>query len=80
MKATKFASNSSDVLARIAAENWALTERKEMQPTSDSPNIISKTTKVVGLSFVPKLDVFTFAPYEKLLEKSLVLVKGAYRL
>ena len=47
----------------------APTEQKEAPLTYDSTDIISKTTKVVGMTFVPKLDIFAIAPYKKLLEK-----------
>ena len=50
MKATKYASNSSEVLATIPQEDLAPTTQKEFPSSPGSPELISKTTKVVGMS------------------------------
>ena len=75
MKATKYASNSSEVLATIPHEDLAPTTEKEFPSSPGSPELISKTTKVVGMSYDPERDVFTFKPYAKLLEKPIPMTK-----
>ena len=50
MKATKFASNSSEVLATIPVDDMALTKSKELRSTDVSTDIVSKMTKVIGKS------------------------------
>ena len=75
MKATKYASNSSEVLATIPTEDLAPTTQKEFPASPGSPEFISKSTKVVGMAYEPEKDVFTFKPYAKLLEKSIPMTK-----
>ena len=75
MKATKYASNSSEVLETIPTEDLAPTTQKEFPASPGSPELISKTTKVVGMAYEPERDVFTFKPYAKLLEKSIPMTK-----
>ena len=57
MKATKYASNSSEVLATIPQEDLAPTTQKEFPSSPGSPELISKTTKVVGMAYEPEGDV-----------------------
>ena len=75
MKATKYASNTSEVLATIPQEDLAPTTHKEFSSSPDSPELISKTTKIVGMAYEPEGDVFRFKPYAKLLEKSIPMTK-----
>ena len=68
MKATKYASNNSEVLATIPQEDLAPTTQKELPSKPGLTELISKTTKVVGMVYEPEKDVFTFKPYAKLLD------------
>ena len=70
MKVTKFASNTPEVLATIPKEDLAPTIEKEFPRTP-----ISQATKVIGMSYIPEKDLFTFEPYGKLLERKVVLTK-----
>ena len=75
MKATKCASNSSEVLATIPKEDLGPTTQKEFPAYPGSPELIPKTKKLVGMAYEPEGDVFTFKPYAKLLEKSIPMTK-----
>ena len=75
MKATKYASNNSEVLATIPHEDLAPTTQKELPSKPGSTELISKTTKVVGMVYEPEKDVFTFKPYAKLLDKPVPMTK-----
>ena len=54
MKATKYASNSSEVLATIPNEDLARTTPKEFPSSPGSPDLKSKTTDVVGMVYEPE--------------------------
>ena len=54
MKATKYASNNSEVLATIPQEDLAPTTQKELPSKPGLTELISKTTKVVGMVYEPE--------------------------
>ena len=75
MKATKYASNSSEFLATIPQEDLSPTTQKEFPSSPSLSELISKITKVVDMNYEPEKDVFTFKPYAKLLEKPIPKTK-----
>ena len=74
MKATKYASNSSEVLATIPQEDFAPTTQKEFPSSPSSPELISKTTKVVGMVYEPE-NMFLIKPYAELFETSIPMTR-----
>ena len=75
MKATKYALNSSEVLATIPQEDLAPTNQKKLPSSLGSPELISKTSKVVGMVYESEKDVYEFKTYAKSLEKPIPMTK-----
>ena len=93
MKITKWSSNSSSLLRtipkeelspheEIASENTETKttdgDKDEDNITFGDPDIISQTTKCLGMSWVPKTDIFDYHSYESLSQlegKTLKLTK-----
>ena len=79
MRITKWSSNSAAVLKTIPKEELSPYEEvKESNITFGDPDIISQTTKCLGMTFCPKTDIFNYNSYEELStleEKALKLTK-----
>jgi len=67
MRITKWSSNSVSLLKTIPKEELSpYEELKEGDITFGDPDIISQTTKCLGMTFCPKTDVFNYNSYEEL--------------
>ena len=67
MRITKWSSNSAAVLKTIPKEELSPYEEvKESNITFGDPDIISQTTKCLGMTFCPKTDIFNYSSYEQL--------------
>ena len=67
MRITKWSSNSAAVLKTIPKEELSPYEEvKESNITFGDPDIISQTTKCLGMTFCPKTDIFNYNSYEEL--------------
>ena len=67
MRITKWSSNSASLLKTIPKEELSPYEEiKEGDITFVDPDIISKTTKCLGMTFCPKTDAFNYSSYEEL--------------
>ena len=67
MRITKWSSNSAAVLKTIPKEELSPYEEvKESNITFGDPDIISQTTKCLGMTFCPKTDIFNYNGYEEL--------------
>ena len=79
MRITKWSSNSAALLKTIPKEELSPYEEiEDPNITFWDPNIISQTTKCLGMTFCPKTDIFNYNSYEELSRiegKSLKLTK-----
>ena len=67
MRITKWSSNSAAVLKTIPKEELSPYEEvKESNITFGDPDIISQTTKCLGMTFCPMTDMFNYHSYEEL--------------
>ena len=67
MRITKWSSNSTELLKTIPKEELSPYEEiKNSNITFGDPEIISQTTKCLGITFCPKTDVFNYNSYEEL--------------
>ena len=66
MKLTKWISNSPEVLKTIPDDEKAPLQPKDFDFELEDENYVSKPTKVVGMNWDPKEDVFSFEPFKKL--------------
>ena len=67
MRITKWSSNSTELLKTIPKEELSPYEEiKDSNITFGDPEIISQTTKCLGMTFCPKTDVFNYNSYEEL--------------
>ena len=67
MRITKWNSNSATLLKTIPKEELSPYEEiKTENITFGDPDIISQTTKCLGMTFCPKTDVFNYNSYEEL--------------
>ena len=67
MRITKWSSNSTDVLETVPKDELSPYEEiRDSNVTFGDPEIISQTTKCLGMTFCPKTDVFNYHSYEEL--------------
>ena len=67
MRITKWSSNSAALLKMIPKEELSPYEEiEDPNITFGDPDIISQTTKCLGMTFYPKTDIFNYDSYEEL--------------
>ena len=67
MRITKWSSNSAAILKTIPKEELSPYENvNDTDITFGDPEIISQTTKCLGMKFCPKTDIFNYHSYEEL--------------
>ena len=69
MKITNWSSNSTKLLKTIPEEMRSPYEEVEDKPseiTFGDPEIVSQTTKCLGMSWTPKTDILHYSSYEAL--------------
>ena len=68
MTMTKWISNSEQVTSALPEDKRApiQTESIQFASNNNAENLIPEMTKVVGMTWIPSKDVFTFQPYSNL--------------
>ena len=67
MRIAKWSSNYAEILKNIPEEELSLYEEiKDPNITFGAPDIISQTTKCLGMTYCPKTDICNYHGYEKL--------------